>query len=111
MPEITTTMGPVLDGLMKTIQQRRDADPKSSYTANLFSKGTKKIAQKVGEEGIEAALAAATGDKEELVKESADLLYHLMVLWVDRGIDQIDIIAELAKREGVSGIDERASRP
>ena len=56
-------------------------------------------------------MAATTGDKEELVKESADLLYHLMVLWADQGIDQIDIVAELTKRAGVSGIDEKASRP
>jgi phosphoribosyl-ATP pyrophosphohydrolase len=78
--------------------------------AKLYSKGDKKIAQKVGEEAVEAAMAVAADDNEELIKEGADLLFHLMVLLKARGLGLEDIAAELARREGLSGLEEKASR-
>ncbi|SCA56260.1 Phosphoribosyl-ATP pyrophosphatase [Candidatus Terasakiella magnetica] len=101
----------VLDTLFKTIASRKGADPSQSYTAKLFSKGRGKIAQKVGEEGVECVIAALSEGNEELVGESADLFYHLMVLWAEMGVKPEDVWAELAKREGISGIVEKASRP
>ena len=99
-----------LDRLHSAIVARKGADPAKSYTAKLLARGTAKIAQKVGEEAIEAALAAATGSRTGLVNESADLLYHLMVLWADAGIAPDEIWAELRHREGVSGIAKKAAR-
>mmetsp|Transcript_33996 Transcript_33996/g.83314 ORF Transcript_33996/g.83314 Transcript_33996/m.83314 type:complete len:355 (-) Transcript_33996:105-1169(-) len=100
-----------LDRLMETVQSRRGADPGSSWTAKLLSKGPEKIAKKVGEEAVEVAIAASTGDAHETVKESADLLYHLTVLWASMGIDSAQVWNELQQREGTSGIQEKASRP
>ena len=99
-----------LTQLFDTIVARRGADPASSYTASLFAKGRAKIAQKIGEEGVETALAAVSGDKTAIIKESADLLYHLCVLWADAGLTLEDVMAELEHREGVSGLDEKAER-
>ncbi len=99
-----------LDRLYETVLARKSAEPGSSYTASLYAKGTKKIAQKVGEEGVELSLAAALNDKAEIVTESADLLYHICVLWANAGISPHEIYEELAKREGLSGLDEKASR-
>lgn len=104
------TMGPVLDQLFATISDRKSADPNSSYTAQLFAKGVKKVAQKVGEEGVETALAAVTQDHDEVVKESADLMYHMMVLWAACDIPPTDVLQELARREGLSGLEEKAAR-
>lgn len=101
----------ILDKLFQTIASRKGADASTSYTAKLFSKGTGKIAQKVGEEGVECVIAALSEGPEALKNESADLLYHLMVLWADQGLTPEDIWAELAKREGISGIAEKAARP
>ncbi|MBL4640002.1 MAG: phosphoribosyl-ATP diphosphatase [Kordiimonadaceae bacterium] len=92
------------------LAERKNADPASSYVAKLYSKGDKKIAQKVGEEAIETAMAVAADDNDELVKESADLLFHLMVLLEARGLGLADVTAELARREGLSGLTEKASR-
>ena len=100
----------VLDQLFKVIQGRQGADPQTSYTARLFAKGRKKIAQKVGEEGLETAIAAVSETPADIAAESADLLYHLLVLWADAGIDPADVWAELARRQGISGIAEKNSR-
>jgi phosphoribosyl-ATP pyrophosphohydrolase len=99
-----------IQSLFETIKSRKDADPSTSYVASLFSKGTAKIAQKVGEEAVETAIEALQGDKEKLKQESADLLFHLMVLWADQGIEPHDVVAVLKAREGTSGVDEKASR-
>jgi phosphoribosyl-ATP pyrophosphohydrolase len=101
----------VLDRLFAVIQSRKGADPASSYTAKLFSRGTGKIAQKVGEEAVETVIEAMRGDRDGVISESADLLYHLLVLWADRGVAPAEVFAKLAAREGVSGVAEKASRP
>ncbi|OUR76202.1 phosphoribosyl-ATP diphosphatase [Alphaproteobacteria bacterium 46_93_T64] len=105
-----TTQAEILDRLFETIAARKTADADSSYTARLYAKGTKKIAQKVGEEGVELALAAVLKDKDEIISESADLIYHMFVLWADAGLEPSEIYAKLAEREGLSGLVEKASR-
>jgi len=100
----------VLERLFTVIEKRRDADPDASYTARLFGKGTQKLAQKLGEEAVEAVIAAVDGDKDALVEESADVLYHLLVLWADRGVAPGDVFAALEARMGVSGLEEKAAR-
>lgn len=100
----------ILDQLFKTLAARKNADPKSSYTAKLYQKGTAKIAQKVGEEGVELALAAVQKNDDDIISESADLLYHMMVLWADAGLNPEQIYAKLAEREGISGLAEKAAR-
>jgi phosphoribosyl-ATP pyrophosphohydrolase len=100
----------ILTRLYDTIVSRKGASAKDSYTARLFARGTAKIAQKVGEEAVEAVIAGAADTPEALAAESADLLYHLMVLWADRGVTPEQVWAELASREGISGIDEKAAR-
>jgi len=100
----------ILDRLFDTIAARKSSDPDSSYTAKLYAKGTAKIAQKVGEEGVELALAAVQKNREEVISESADLFYHMFVLWADAGVDPSEIYTKLAEREGLSGLDEKASR-
>ncbi|MEX1037003.1 MAG: phosphoribosyl-ATP diphosphatase [Sneathiella sp.] len=99
-----------LDKLFATVAARKGADPKSSYTASLYSKGSAKIAQKVGEEAVELAIAAALEERDEIISESADLLYHLSVLWANAGIDPADIYDKLLQREGQSGLSEKAAR-
>jgi len=100
----------VIDDLYQTLLARKSADPETSYVASLYSKGTAKIAQKVGEEAVETAIEALQGNKEKLKEESADLLFHLMVLWADQNITPDDITSILQKRMGTSGHDEKASR-
>ena len=100
----------ILDRLEQVILSRKGGDADKSYVAKLFTKGRKKIAQKVGEEGVETALAAVMDDKGEVISESADLLFHMMILWTDMGITPDDIFEELARREGISGIDEKNAR-
>ena len=92
----------VLDRLYGVIQERRRADPQGSRTARLFARGTAKIAQKVGEEAVEVVIEGVRGDNGQLVFESADLLYHLLVLWADRGVRPDEVWAELRAREGTS---------
>lgn len=87
-----------LSQLEKLLGERKDADPDSSYTASLYARGTKRISQKVGEEGVEVALAATSGDKAELVCESADLIYHLLVLLQDQGLSMNDVVNKLKER-------------
>lgn len=100
----------VLDRLYTTVLARKGADPESSYTAKLFARGTPKIAQKVGEEAVETVIEAVRGDKPKIISESADLLYHLLVLWANEGVAPADVYAQLAAREGTSGIAEKKSR-
>jgi len=99
-----------LDRLYDQVLARKTADPARSYTAKLLNEGVAKCAKKVGEEGVEVAIAALAGDARERVAESADLLYHLCVLWVAAGINPADVYAELAAREGRSGLDDKAAR-
>lgn len=100
----------VLDRLAATIDARRGADPASSHTAKLLAKGPEKCAEKFGEEAIEAIIEAVRGDRERLVKEAADTLYHLLVMLAAREVPLAEVMAELERREGVSGIAEKASR-
>jgi len=100
----------ILTRLEQVIASRMGGDAESSYVARLFEQGRKKIAQKVGEEGVELSLAAVLDDKAEAITESADLLFHMMVLWADMGISPEEIFTELARREGISGIDEKNAR-
>ena len=104
-------MSDALDRLFATIAARKDGDPSQSYTAKLLSQGVEKCAKKFGEEAVEAVIAAAQRDKAELAKESADVLYHLAVLWAASGIAPEDVYAVLKSREGRSGLDEKAARP
>lgn len=99
-----------LDILVQTIASRVGGDPKISHTAKLLKKGPARIAKKVGEEAVEVAIAAAQRDREHTVSESADLLFHLLVLWQSIGIAPKDVMAELEKRESQSGIAEKAAR-
>lgn len=101
----------VLDRLAAVIRSRQGADPASSYTAKLFARGRPKIAQKLGEEAVETVIEAMRGDADAIVAESADLLYHLLVLWADAGVAPEAVWAVLEAREGVSGIAEKAARP
>lgn len=96
--------------LFNTITGRKGADPEQSYVAKLMSKGVAKIAKKVGEEGVETAIAAVEANKDATVRESADLLFHLMILWATMNITPEDVMKELERREGVSGIEEKKSR-
>ena len=100
----------VLERLFAVIESRRGGDADASYTARLLAGGAERIAQKLGEEAIETVIAASRGDRDRTVAESADLLYHLLVLWADAGLQPADIWAELARREGVSGLEEKRSR-
>jgi phosphoribosyl-ATP pyrophosphohydrolase len=99
-----------LDRLFATIAQRKGADPTQSYTAKLLAAGVEKCAKKFGEEAVEAVIAAIRKDKTELAKESADVLYHLAVLWAASGIAPEDVYAVLKSREAMSGLEEKASR-
>jgi phosphoribosyl-ATP pyrophosphohydrolase len=100
-----------MDRLFATIAARKAAgDPSASYTAKLLSEGLERCARKFGEEAIETVLAAVSGNKEHLAAESADVLYHLSVLWAAAGITPDEVYAALKKREGVSGLAEKASR-
>lgn len=102
--------GSILDRLFATVAARRGADPEQSYTAKLFAAGTARIAQKLGEEAVETVIAAIKGETG-LVGESADLLYHLLVLWADAGVAPAEVWQALEARRGVSGIAEKKSRP
>ena len=99
-----------LKALSETILSRRDADPETSWTAKLLAKGPEKCAEKFGEEAIEAVIEAVKSDRERLTSEAADALYHLLVMCAARGVSLDDIEAELARREGRSGIAEKAAR-
>lgn len=100
-----------LSRLEATVQSRRHADPGSSYVAKLNARGLNKIAQKLGEEATETVIAALVEDRQALVGEAADLIFHLVVLLAAKDIPLADVMAELDRREGVSGIAEKAARP
>lgn len=100
----------ILDELFQIIKDRASADPQTSYVASLYNKGTEKIAQKVGEEAVETVIEAVKGNPEELKEESADLLFHLMILWADQGIAPQDVFAILESRFGTGGHDEKKGR-
>ena len=100
----------IIDRLFHIIESRQGDDPKTSYTASLFAGGRQRIAQKVGEEATETIIAAIAHSSEEVAEESADLLYHLLVLWSDVGITPQDVCKTLAQRQGRSGHDEKLLR-
>ena len=104
-------MRATLQTLEQTIRQRRTADPSTSYVAKLTARGRGKIAQKVGEEAVETVIAAMEGDRGGVIGESADLLFHLAVLLADLDISLDEVMDELDRREGVSGLVEQAARP
>lgn len=100
----------VIERLFETIESRRKGQASDSYVASLFQAGTSEIVKKVGEEAVETTIAALNGDKEMVVRESADLLFHLIILWTNSGVTPNDIFSELIRREGISGITEKKSR-
>lgn len=100
----------ILEQLATTIESRKGADPDTSWTAKLLAKGPDKCAEKFGEEAVEAIIEAVKGDRAGLTSEAADVLYHLLVMLASRDVALADVLAELARREGVSGIEEKAGR-
>ncbi|PLL10996.1 phosphoribosyl-ATP diphosphatase [Tabrizicola sp. TH137] len=99
-----------LHRLAATIQSRKGADPENSWTAKLLSKGPEKCAEKFGEEAVEAIIEAVKGDRDRLTAEAADVLYHLLVMLAARDVTLDEVLAELARREGQSGLAEKAAR-
>ncbi|MCE6952019.1 phosphoribosyl-ATP diphosphatase [Cereibacter sphaeroides] len=100
----------VLDRLAATVAARKSADPDSSWTAKLLAKGPEKCAEKFGEEAVEAIIEAVKGDRARLASEAADVLYHLLVMLAARDVSLAEVYAELERREGTSGIAEKAAR-
>ena len=109
-PAVSDATSLVLDRLWNVVLARREADPAVSHSARLLSRGIAKVAQKFGEEAVECLIEAVAGNEQALVAESADVLYHLLVLWVSANIHPSEVWAELERREGVSGIAEKAAR-
>ena len=101
----------IIDQVFATILSRQAADPQQSCVASLHKKGLRKIAEKVGEEAVETVVAAVGRNDKEVIAESADLLFHMMVMWAELGLSPDDIRDALARREGISGIEEKNSRP
>ena len=110
MTEPSSSSSAVIERVFAVIEQRRDADPKGSYVAKMFAKGRKKLADKVGEEPVETVVAAVDKDPGQVIYESADLLFALMVLWAQMDVRPEQVFAELARREGTSGLTEMAAR-
>ena len=104
-------MNDVLDRLAELLEQRKSADPQSSYVAKLYAKGTDAILTKVGEAAAETIIAAKDGDAEKIIYETADLWFHSLVMLAHAGLGPQDVLRELARREGLSGLEEKASRP
>jgi phosphoribosyl-ATP pyrophosphohydrolase len=104
------SLGVTLERLWRVIETRRGADPDTSYTAKLLARGNAKVAQKLGEEAVEAVIEGVKGDRTALIGESADLLYHLLVLWAALDVSPDEIAGELTRREGTSGIAEKKGR-
>ena len=102
--------GNIIDELFGVIEKRKGGDPETSYVARTFSRGREHVAKKVGEEGVEVALAGALGDKKAVVSESADLLFHLLILWSDTGVAPAEVLDELSKRRGVSRLAREARK-
>lgn len=103
-------MSDILTQLAQTIEARKGADPESSWTAKLLSKGPEKAAEKFGEEAVEAIIEAVKGDKAALTREAADVIYHLMVMIAARNVTLSDVLTELERRTSQSGISEKANR-
>jgi len=103
-------MSDILNRLAETLEARKGADPQSSYVAKLYAKGTDGILKKVGEEAAETIIAAKGGDREQIIYETADLWFHTLVMLANAGLHPNDVLDELARREGLSGIAEKASR-
>lgn len=103
-------MSEILSRLAETLEERKNADPASSYVARLYAKGLDAILKKIGEEATETVIAAKDGDKAQVVYEMADLWFHSMVLLAQQGLHPDDVLAELARREGLSGLEEKAGR-
>ncbi|HSI44903.1 MAG TPA: phosphoribosyl-ATP diphosphatase [Methylophilus sp.] len=103
-------MSDVLDRLSELMEQRKSADPASSYVAKLYAKGLDSILKKIGEEATETVIAAKGGNTDEIIYETADLWFHTLVLLSHAGLSAQDVLNELARREGLSGIAEKASR-
>ena len=103
-------MSDTLNRLAELLEQRKSADPQSSYVAKLYAKGMDSILKKVGEEAAETIIAAKNGDNEHLIYETADLWFHTLVMLAQAGLKPQDILDELARREGLSGLEEKASR-
>lgn len=101
----------ILNDLFATIEARKSADPDSSWTAKLLAKGPEKCAEKFGEEAVEAIIEAVKGDRDKLTSEAADVLYHLLVMLAARDVTLDEVLDELARRQGTSGIAEKAARP
>lgn len=99
-----------LDRLWQTVEARRDADPETSWTAKLLSKGPEKCAEKFGEEAVEALIEAVKGDRDALTREGADVLYHFFIMLASRGVTLRDVLDELDRRDGTSGLTEKAAR-
>ncbi len=111
-PPVEGASAEVLERLWAVIEQRRHSgNAATSHSARLLARGTPKVAQKLGEEAVELVIEAVAGDRTATISESADVLYHLMVLWVDANIRPNEVWAELVRREGISGIAEKAARP
>jgi len=103
-------MSDILNRLAQTLETRKSADPESSYAAKLYTKGLDSILKKIGEESAEVIIAAKDGDKAQVVHEVADLWFHTLVLLAQQGLGPDDVLDELARREGLSGIAEKAAR-
>lgn len=100
----------IIERLVKVLESRKDTDPETSYVASLYDKGLDSILKKIGEESVETIIAAKTGDKEQIVYETADLWFHCLVLLAQQNIDARRVLEELERRFGLSGIDEKAAR-
>jgi phosphoribosyl-ATP pyrophosphohydrolase len=100
----------ILERLYRIVEERRNGDPERSYIAKRFTQGREKIVQKFGEEAVETVIAAIAEDRQGIVNESADFLFHWLMLLVEAGVSVDEIMAELEKREGTSGLDEKAAR-
>lgn len=103
-------MSDILDRLADLLEQRKSADPQSSYVAKLYAKGMDGILKKIGEEAAETIIAAKTGDAKQIVYETADLWFHCLVMLANAGLKPQDVLDELARREGLSGLAEKAAR-
>ena len=104
-------MNDIIQHLTQELEARKSADPQTSYVAKLYSKGMNGILKKVGEEAAETIIAAKDGSQEDLIYETADLWFHTMVMLAQAGLSAEDVLNELARREGLSGLVEKASRP
>ena len=100
----------ILDRIAASIEERKKADPQKSYVASLFAKGDDAMLKKIGEEATETVLAAKSGDKLQLVHETTDLWFHCMIVLERHGLGPADVLAEMQRREGISGLDEKAAR-